>query len=478
MRVPTSLLAPALLALAIVLPVLAGAQAPIRLGPAPADGQAPLRLGPVPTPAAAPSPAPSPAPAPAQPVSRELDRVIAVVNNDVITANELTERVRSAERQLRLRKIELPPNDVLTNQVLERLITDRVLVQTAREQGIRADEAQVDRAFAQIAAENRMTPAELRTQLERDGVSYARFRQDLRENLLITRLREREVDARVQISEADIDAFLDEQKEAGSSQPLLNIAQILLRVPDGASPEQIERQRVRGDEIIRQLERGVDFARLAAAFSDAPDAMSGGVIGPRTADRLPQLFVQGVSRLKPGEVSGLLRSPNGFHVLKLLERQESELLKLASEPIVQTRARHILIRPSELTPEPEVIRRLQLIRQRVLAGQAEFADMARQYSVDGTAGRGGDLGWVYPGDTVPSFERAMAALQPGGISEPVRTDFGYHLIQVLERRTDTASPERVRAAARQALRERRAEEAFQDWLRQQRDRAYVEYRDR
>ncbi len=421
--------------------------------------------------------APAPAPAPASTAPRELDRVIAVVNNDVITANELASRRRSVERQLRSQRIEMPPADVLNKQVLERLILDRALVQLAREQGLRVDEAQLDAAFGRIAEQNRTTPAELRAQIERDGVGIARFREELRNEMLITRLREREVDARVQISEADIDAFLAEKKEAGSAPPEYNIAQILLRIPEGASPEQIERQRVRGDEIVHQLERGADFARLAAAFSDAPDAMSGGVIGLRAADRLPRLFVNAVAGLQPGQTAPLQRSPNGFHVLKLLERQDSGLGKLATEPIEQTRARHILMRPNDLVPEPEVLRRLRLIRQRVLSGEADFEEMARQYSIDGSAGRGGDLGWVYPGDTVPAFEQALAALKPGEISEPVRTEFGYHLIQALERRTDTASPERLRAAARQAIRERRTQEALEDWLRQVRDRAYVEYRE-
>jgi peptidyl-prolyl cis-trans isomerase SurA len=417
------------------------------------------------------------APVPASTAPRELDRVIAVVNNDVITANELASRRRSVERQLRSQGIEMPPADELTKQVLERLILDRALVQLAREQGLRVDEAQLDAAFGRIAEQNRTTPGELRAQIERDGVGIARFREELRNEMLITRLREREVDARVQISEADIDAFLAEQKEAGSAPPEYNIAQILLRLPEGASPEQIERQRVRGQEILHQLERGADFARLAAAFSDAPDAMSGGVIGLRSADRLPRLFVTAVAGLQPGQTATLQRSPNGFHVLKLLERRDSGLGKLATEPIEQTRARHILMRPNDLVPEPEVLRRLRLIRQRVLSGEADFAEMARQYSMDGSAGRGGDLGWVYPGDTVPAFEKAMNALKPGEISEPVRTEFGYHLIQALERRTDTASPERLRAAARQAIRERRTQEALEDWLRQVRDRAYVEYRE-
>ena len=415
----------------------------------------------------------------AQPVAapRELDRVIAVVNSDVVTASELNTRLRSVERQLLRQRIQAPPQEVLREQVLERLIMDRALVQLAREQGLRIDDAQIEQAVGRIAQENRVTPAQLRAQIQADGVSYPRFLEDLREEMLIARLREREVDARIQISEADVDAFLAEHREGAGGQTEIEVAQILLRVPEGASADQIERQRLRGEEVIRQARSGAEFARLAAAFSDAPDAMSGGVMSARTADRLPELFAKAVTDLQPGEVSPLLRSANGFHVLKLLARRSAGPVDLQGAPVTQTRARHILIRPTELVPEPEVLRRLREIRSRLGSDTAEFAELARQYSIDGSASRGGDLGWIYPGDTVPEFERAMNALQPGQLSEPVRTEFGYHLIEVLERRTDAASPERVRAVARQALRERRIEETLQDWLRQVRDRTYVEYRD-
>ena len=411
-----------------------------------------------------------------RPAPRELDRVVAVVNADVITASELRVRLRSVERQLERQRIERPPQDVLERQVLERLITDRALVQAAREQGIRVDDAQVDRAVASIAQENRITPAQLRQQIEADGNSFPRFREEVREEILSARLREREVDARVQISEADIDAFLAEQRAASSGPTEYDLSQILLRVPDGASAEQIERQRIRGEDLIRQLRDGADFAKLAAAFSDAPDALKGGSLGPRTSDRLPQLFVDAVATLRPGEVAPLLRSPNGFHVLKLTARRDAGAGPLSGAPVVQTRVRHILLRASELVPEAEALRRLEGLRERIQARQASFEDLARQYSADGSAARGGDLGWIYPGDTVPEFERAMNALKPGELSPPVRSPFGYHLIEVTERRTDAASPERVRALARAALRERRIEEAAQDWLRQVRDRTYVEYR--
>ncbi len=409
--------------------------------------------------------------------TRDIDRVVAVVNADVITQLELDGRVRSVERQLRQRRVEVPPAEELRKQVLERLISDRALVQAAREAGIRVDDAQLDRAMARLAEDNRMTPAQLRTQLERDGLSFARFREEVREEILIARLREREVDAKLLISEADVDAFLAEQRASGTVAPEYDIAHILLRLPEGANAEQIERQRLRGEEILRQLQRGADFARLSAAFSDAPEAMNGGALGWRSAERLPQLFVDAVAGLRPGDAAPLLRSPNGFHVVRLNATRAGSDASLAGAPVRQTRARHILIRPSEAMPQAEVVRRLGEIRQRIVSGGAEFADMARQYSGDGTASRGGDLGWVYPGDTVPSFERAMDDLKPGEVSQPVRSDFGFHLIQVLERRTDVASPERQRQAARVAIRERRIEEQTQDWLRQVRDRTYVEYRD-
>ncbi len=419
-----------------------------------------------------------PAPATAQPgaTPRPLDRIVAVVNSEAITAGELATRMKVAEAQLRAQRIEAPPTEVLERQVLERMILDRAQLQAAREAGIRVDGPQLERTLASIAQENRMTVPQLRQRVERDGTSFEQFREDVREEILRRRLREREVDSRVQVSDADIDAFLAAQPQGAAAAAELHVAQILLAVPEGATAEQIERQRLRGEELLRQLQRGNDFARLAAAFSDAPEAMSGGSLGWRSADRLPQLFVDAVAGLAPGQATPLLRSPAGFHVLKLLERRSAGAPAIGSAPVTQTHARHILIRPNEILGEDEALRRLRDIRQRVETGTGDFAELARQYSADGSAGRGGDLGWIYPGDTVPEFEQAMTALAPGQLSEPVRTPFGLHLIQVIERRTDAASPDRVRQAARQALRERRSDENYQDWLRQLRDRTYVEYK--
>ncbi|MCL4184271.1 MAG: peptidylprolyl isomerase [Burkholderiaceae bacterium] len=418
-----------------------------------------------------------PAPARAQSAPlRPVDRVVAVVNSEAITAGELALRTEVAKRQLREQNIALPPSDVLEKQVLERMILDRAQLQAARELGIRIDDAQVDRGVATIAQENGLTVAQLRERITRDGTNFARFREDVREEIIRGRLREREIDSRVQVSDADIDAFLAAQPQGAQAASELHVAQILLAVPEGATAEQIERQRQRAEEVLRQLERGEDFARLAAQLSDAPEAMSGGTLGWRPAERLPQLFVDAVSALSPGQVAPPQRSPAGFHVLKLIGRRGATGPRIGGAPVTQTHARHILIRPSEIVSEDEALRRLREIKQRIEGGGGDFAELARQYSVDGSAGRGGDLGWIYPGDTVPEFERAMNALAPGQIGEPVRTPFGVHLIQVIERRTDEASPDRVRQMARQALRARRIDEAQQDWLRQLRDRTYVEYK--
>ncbi len=407
----------------------------------------------------------------------QIDRIAAVVNSEAITEHELQQQVLLVERQLREQNIQAPPPEVLERQVLERMIVDRAQMQLARDSGLRIDDIQLERALGAIATENGLTPSQLRDRLGRQGIDFEQFREEVRGQMVRQRLREREIDSRIQISDADVDAFLAAQSGGGAAgDSELQVAQILLRLPEGASADDIERQRLRAEEIVRQLQAGADFGRLAAAFSDAPEAMSGGTLGWRTPDRLPQLFVDAVAPLNPGGVSSVLRSPAGFHVLKLVDRRSQSMPVAAGRPVVQTHARHILIRPNEVVGEDEAIRRLREIKQRVEAGTGDFAELARQYSVDGSAGRGGDLGWIYPGDTVPEFERAMNALAPGALSEPIRTPFGVHLIQVVERRTDESSPDRLRQQARQALRERRIEENYDDWLRQLRDRTYVEYK--
>jgi peptidyl-prolyl cis-trans isomerase SurA len=400
-----------------------------------------------------------------------VDRIVAVVNKEVITASELAERVAFAERQLRRQNIAAPERAPLERQVLERLILEKAQVQMATDSGLRVDEVQLDRAVQRIAESNNTTLPEFRRRLEADGVSFDKFRAEVRQQILLTRLREREVDDRVQVGDSEVDIFMQENRAASTGMVEYNVAHILVRVPEQASPERIEQARARAEQARAEAAAGGDFARLAASTSDAGDALQGGALGWRTPGRLPELFADALKRMQPGEVSPVLRSPAGFHLLKLLERRGAG----AAAPVTQTRARHILIKTSELVSEADAQRRLAGLRERIAAG-ADFAELARLNSEDGTASRGGELGWIFPGDTVPEFERALNALKPGELSGPVRTPFGFHLIQVEERRTADLSAERQRLQARQLLRERKAEDAYQEWLRQLRDRTYVEMR--
>jgi peptidyl-prolyl cis-trans isomerase SurA len=402
-----------------------------------------------------------------------VDRIVAVVNKEAITLSELNEAVAGAERQLRRQGIQLPERETLERQVLERLILDRAQLQRARELGIRVEELQLDRAVQRIAEENKLPLAEFRRALERDGVSFEAFRDDVREQIVLTRLREREVDQSVQVSDTEVDLFLEELKQPGAAGAEYNLAHILVRVPEQASPEAIEKSRAKAEAARREALAGADFARLAAAYSDAPDALRGGALGWRTQERLPELFAQAVGKMKPGEVSPALRSPAGFHVLKLIERRGAAA---PGEAVEQTRLRHILIRTGETVSEAEAQRRISDLRERIAKGGADFAELARAQSNDASAARGGELDWLLPGDTVPEFERAVASLGIGELSQPVRTPFGYHLIQVLERRRADMSPERRRLQAMRALRERKADVAYQEWLRQLRDETYVELR--
>ncbi|WP_371324472.1 peptidylprolyl isomerase [Dechloromonas sp. ZY10] len=411
--------------------------------------------------------APALSQAAAEPV--EVDRIVAVVGDEVITQVELRARLQSALQQLRRQGTPLPPQGELEKQMLERLITDRAQMQHAKQSGIRIDDLQLDQAISRIAAGNKMTQQQFRQALEKDGLEYARFREEIRGEMVIARLREREVDSRLTISDGEIDNFLAGQEATTGEE--YQLAHILLRAPEGASPEQLQKLRLRAEQALKRARAGENFAQLAAAFSDAPDALSGGDLGWRSADRLPVLYADALTRLQAGEVSEVLRSSAGFHILKLVGKRGGKV----NVAVRQTKARHILIRSSEVVSESEAKRKLEIVRERIQHG-ADFAEQARLYSHDGSAANGGDLGWLNPGDTVPEFERAMDALKPGELSTVVQSPFGMHLIQVLERRERDMSEERQRAVARQAIRERKLDEAYQDWLRQLRDRTYVENR--
>lgn len=402
--------------------------------------------------------------------SVEVDRIVAVVGDEVITRNELESRINSAVSQLRRQNIQLPPEDVLERQMLERLITDRVQLITARETGLRITDNQLDQAIARIAASNKLTVADFRQALEKDGVVFSRFREEIRGEMMISQVRERDVDSKVSVSEGEIDNYLSQVAQEGERFEYA-VSHILLRSPEGTTPEQLEKLRQKGEMVLGKLKKGEDFAQVAAAYSDAPDGLRGGDLGFRPLDEMPVLFAETVEKLKNGEISPLLRSANGFHIIKLRDKRGGD----AMPQVQQTHARHILVRVNELLSERDAKQKLVVLRERLQHG-ADFADLARQHSQDGSASKGGDLGWVYPGDTVPEFEKAMDELKPNQISEPIRSPFGWHLIQVLERRMQDVSADRRRQAARAAIRSRKADEAYQDWLRQQRDRVYVEVR--
>lgn len=400
-----------------------------------------------------------------------LDRIVAVVNNEVITRADLDMRFRAATLQLKQQGTPLPPRATLEKQILDRLITDHVQLQLAKETGLRVDDAELDRAIQRIAQENKLSLEQLRATLERDGVPFARFRDDIRKEITLSRLRQREVDNRIVVSEGEIESFINAQQGPAGRSEQYNLSHILVTVPENASPEQIQARRSRGEQALQQLSTGADFRQVAAAFSDAPDALQGGAMGWRDGARLPALFLDALNSLQAGEVSALLRSANGFHIVRLNERRG------AGAPVIvrRTHARHILIKTNELIPQAEARRRAESLKER-LDNKADFAELARLHSEDASGSKGGDLGWLSPGDTVPEFERAMGALQPGEISAPVQTPFGWHLIQVLERRDEDMSRDRQRLAAQSALRARKSDESYQEWVRQLRDRAYIEYR--
>lgn len=401
----------------------------------------------------------------------EVDHIVAVVGTEVITNYELKKRLQAVRLRLQKQGTPLPPEDELAQQMLERLIIDRVQLQQARESGIAVDDAQLANAIERIAANNKMSVEQFRNELTKSGLPYAEFREEIRQEIMVGRLREREVDSRIMISDAEIDNYLANAAATDSAEYAL--AHILLRAPEGASPEQLQKLKKRAVEAQKRAQSGENFARLAAAFSDAADALSGGELGWRQGANLPQLYAETAASLGVGQVSEVLRSPAGFHVLKLLQKRGGK--DGGSVFVQQTHARHILVRVNEVVSESQARHKIALVRERIVNG-GDFGEQARLYSQDGSAGNGGDLGWINPGDTVPEFEKAMNDLPVGGLSEAVKSPFGIHLITVLERRQQDISDNRRRALARQALRERRLDEAYQDWLRQLRDKTYVEIR--
>lgn len=405
----------------------------------------------------------------------ELDRIVAVVNNDVITDRELQERTHVVALNLRRQNIQLPPMEQLRVQVLERLILERAIKQRARETGIRIDDQMVNASIEQIARQNNLSVDQLRQRLMADGVSFSSFREEIRDEITTQRLREREVDAKIQIPDSEIDAYLAEQAGFTTNNTTeFHIQHILIPIDH---PDNTETLRKHAEEIAGRARAGEDFAMLAATYSRASDALQGGNIGWRSLQSLPNEAAD-VLKNSPKKGIYLIKVKDAWDVMRVSDTRDGVQFKLAGGPVEQTHARHILMLVSDITPEGEVIHRLNDIKRRIDAGESDFATMARLHSVDNSATRGGDLGWLQPGDTVPEFEKTMNSLKPNEVSEPIKSQFGYHLIQVIERRMEkNGNPQRMRIAARQQLREKKLGEAVYNWQRELRDRAYVEIRD-
>lgn len=406
---------------------------------------------------------------------RQADFIVAVVNSEPITNSEVRTKLVRTEQQIIQQGSPLPPRSELVPQVLERLISDKAQLQLARSAGMRVDDNAVEAAVQTVARQNQISVDELRRRLKADGIAYSQFESDLRDELLVSRLRQREVDLRVTVTEQDIDQFLREQ-EGGTelSSLALNLAQILVAVPENATPAQLAALQAKAQQVMDKARGGADFAALANEFSDSPTRGTGGLMGLREADRYPPLFVESTKSLKVGGLAGPIRSGAGFHILKVIEKKQAGM---PGSVITQTHARHILLRLSPKQGETAAMEKLAAFKKRILAGQADFAALARENSEDASAKQGGDLGWANPGMFVPEFEKVMNGLAPNQISDPLVSRFGVHLIQVLERREAQMSQRDQREMARNVLRGKKQEEAYVLWAQEVRGRAYVEYRE-
>jgi peptidyl-prolyl cis-trans isomerase SurA len=404
---------------------------------------------------------------------RSGDYIVAIVNSELVTAYEVEQRAARVREEARRSGAREPAADSLRNQVLDALIDERVLVTYARDSGAKVDEAELDRAVNSVAAANRMSLPDLRRRLAAEGLEFARFRNNLRDQLLVERIREREVQQRIRISDTDIERYLERQQSTAAAAVELNLAQILVSVPENASEVVVAERRARIDAALARVHSGTDFAAVASEVSEDGNRANGGAIGLRPASRLPDLFVEKSRDLQVGQVSAEpFRSGGGFHVLKVLERREGQAVR-----VQQTRARHILLRSSAQASVQDATRRMLDLKRQIESGQRRFEDVAREVSEDGSAASGGDLGWVSPGGFVPEFEESMNRLGPGAVSDPVVSRFGVHLIQVIERRDVELAAREIRDQARAALREQRFESAYQEWAKELRARAYIEMRE-
>jgi peptidyl-prolyl cis-trans isomerase SurA len=406
---------------------------------------------------------------------RSADFVVAVVNSEPITNQEVQALSLRLQRDARAQGLGTTVSET-KRLALEQLISDKVQIQQAASLGIVVDEAAINQAEAAVASNNQLSVEALRSRLQQDGLSFNAFREQLRQQLLLTRVREREVDNRIRISDVEINQFLNEQiqRQATKISSDVNLGMIVIGVPESSTPDQIKVLADQAQSVLTRARNGEDFASLAASFSTSPDrGVNGGAMGLRPTDRYPELFVQATSALPVGGVSNLVRSGAGFHILKVLQRQSPPATLL----VTQTRARHILLRPSAQLSQAKAVEQLSSVRRDILSGKADFADIARRISQDGSAPQGGDLGWASPGMFVPEFEQTMNQLRPGQLAEPLVSRFGVHLIEVIERRDAPMTDAEQRNLARNVLREGKLEEAYTSWVQDIRGKAFIEMRE-
>ena len=406
---------------------------------------------------------------------RAADYIVAVVNSEPITNNEVRARMLRFEQQLAQQGTPMPPRTQLMREVVERLISEKAQLQLARDTGVRADDAVVDQAEQTVARQNGIDVPELRRRLTAEGMNVAQYREELRNQILLQRLRDRELDARARVTEQDIDQYLREQQGSAAALGEINLAHILVTVPENATEAQVAQQQAKARQLLQRARAGEDFGKLARENSDAAGAaQNNGVIGLRPADRLPPLFIEAVRNVKAGDIADLVRSAAGFHIVKVVEKRQGNT---PGATVTQNHARHILLRPTPQLTEAQARQRLAEYKRRVEAGQADFAVLARENSQDASARNGGDLGWASPGMFVPEFEEVLNALAPGQIADPITSRFGVHLIQLLERRQSTLSQREQREVARNIVKERKLDEAYVQWAQEVRGRAYVEFRE-
>lgn len=417
-------------------------------------------------------------------VQSSADGIAAVVNKEVITLRNVETEIEAVNKNLKAQKIPVPPRDVLEKQVLQRLIDERLLLQEAAQMGLNPAEVDIDGAASMVAERNNITVTQLRAEIEKGGMTWDGYLKGLRQEVLMDQVRQRVIDPRINISDAEIDIFLKTQgidpssTKAASAAPsdLVELAQILVRVPEGSNAATQAELKKKAESLRQQAQQGADFAGLAAAASDASQALEGGNMGVRPLDGWPDAFAKAIENTATGQLSEIVRTGAGFHILKVLNRDRAQAAGSDQDLLVtQTHARHILIKTDKITSEQQAKERIDQIARRLNNGE-NFAELARAYSEDATAPQGGDLGWLHPGETVPAFEQMMDSLSIDQISVPVRTQFGWHLIQVEERRERNVGNEFRRMQARQILHEQRVEPALEDWLNQIRSQAFIDNR--